>query len=85
MYHGRTEGPPPPPPLFFSEFIVFLKVTVFRVVLCNHPKDVHVLWVWSEVELSPKLFFGPLFLNFLDPPLCILNRERYCVKEIITF
>ena len=36
--------------------------------LCNRPKDVHVLWVWSEFTHSPKLF-RPLFLNFLDPPL----------------
>ena len=45
-----------------------LKVIIFRVVLCNHPKDVHVLRVLSEVVFSPNLFVGPLFLNYLDLP-----------------
>ena len=33
---------------------------VFRVISCNHSKDVHVLWVWSDVALSPKCFRPPL-------------------------
>ena len=46
---------------FFSDFFrKFLKVTVFRVVLCNYPKDVHVLWVSSEIGLSLKIFLAPL-------------------------
>ena len=36
-----------------------LKIIIFRVVLCNNPKDVHVLWVWSEAALSPKSVFPP--------------------------
>ena len=52
---GLLPSPPPPQPLLdFS--IEFLVPTVFRVVLFNHPNDVHVLWVWSEVAFLPKHF-----------------------------
>ena len=50
-----------PPPIFSDFFLKVLKVIVFRVILCNHPKDVHVLWVWSEVALSPNFFSDPSF------------------------
>ena len=42
------------PPFILGCFRNLLKVIIFRVVLCNHRKDVNVLWLWSEVALSPK-------------------------------
>ena len=42
--------------LFFFPFL-----SVFRVVLCNNPRGVHVSWIWSEVALSPKMFSVPSF------------------------
>ena len=48
------------PPFFLGFYIHFLKVIIFRVVLCNSSKDVHMLWVWSEFAFSPKNFWPPL-------------------------
>lgn len=48
-----------PPPPFLGFVISFFKLAVFRMVLCNHPKDVHVLRVCNDV-LLPKIFWSPL-------------------------
>ena len=29
------------------------------MILCNHPKDDYVLWIWSKVVLSLKIFSAP--------------------------
>ena len=47
-FRGGRGGPCPP---FFLDF---------RVVLFNHPKDVHYMCVWSVVALSPNFFWPPL-------------------------
>ena len=65
------------PPFFLNFFRNVWKVTVFRVVLRNNPKDVHVLWVLSEVALSPP---PPLILKFLDPPLLAQGLEHWSCK-----
>ena len=63
-YHGQSwgggEGPRAPLSLRFFR-------NVLKVVLCNNPKDVQVLWVWCEVVLA-KIVFVHLVLNFLDSP-----------------
>ena len=48
---------------FFLRFLLFC-------LLCNLASlvDDNVLLVWSEFELSLQ-FFGPPFLNCLDPPM----------------
>ena len=47
-------------PFLLSFFFLFFEVNHFRMILCNRHKDVHVLWVWSDVAPSTKIFRPPL-------------------------
>ena len=62
---GGFNAPPPPP---------------ISVVLCNHPKDVHVLLVLSEVALFPNVL-SPFFLDFLRPPFLTYWKGFYFKKR----
>ena len=53
--------------LGFSFFNLFEANHFSRGTQCNRHKNVHVLWVWSDVALSRKCLGPPvLFLNFTD-------------------
>ena len=45
------------------------------MILCNHPKDVNVLWVWSKVTLLTKGVLVPL--NFSGSDSGYLSDMEY--------
>ena len=62
-FRGGGGGRGDAAPLFSRICLKKLEQTVFRVVSCNRHKDVHVLWVWSDVapnffRLPPSEFSG---------------------------
>ena len=53
------------------------------MVLCNNHKDVHVLWVWSEVALSPKFFRPPLSEFSGSAPVFKMSNDLNLVQHLL--
>ena len=54
------------------------------VVLCNHTRDVYVLWVWGVVSLSPQSVSRPPLSEFSgSAPEIIVCQGRQNTKEVM--